>query len=45
MLNFVKNGKVNVLINAASSLFLGEDRIIAAQLEGPGQIVEVINQT
>jgi hypothetical protein len=44
MLTFLKGGKISVLENAQASKFIGAERIIARQLEGAGQVVEVIRE-
>ena len=41
MLNFLKGGKINPLASAEEGEFVGE-RVLKPQLEGPGQVVEVI---
>lgn len=41
MLNFLKGGKINPLAGAEEGEFVG-DRVLKPQLEGAGQVVEVI---
>lgn len=43
MLNHLKGGKINPLASADESTFVGAERILKPQLEGPGQVVEVIS--
>ena len=41
VLNLLKIGKVNVLSDGSESEILGEERILAKQLQGAGQVVEI----
>ena len=43
-MTFLKGGKISVLENPQASKFIGAERIIARQLEGTGQVVEVIRE-